>query len=293
MIKKLNIIGCGNTGKTLAHLWSREGTFEIGDILTRSEKSAQVAVDFIGTGHAVDSLAAIKPAQVFLIATPDNHIEESCHVLSTSGLLQPGTVVFHCSGSLSSDLLLSAKQQGAIIASVHPVKSFADPGLSIKTFAGTFCGAEGDEEALNVLRPAFESIGATTFALDPEFKTLYHAASVMVCNYLTALLEVGIQAYARAGLERDTAMQVMQPMVQGTVENIFRLGTTKALTGPIARGDDDVVVRQLDALRDWDPQYADLYRDLGRVALQLSRQQGNASNTDLSALDVLLEIQQE
>lgn len=289
MIKKLNFIGCGNTGKTLARLWSQQGTFEIGDILNRSEKSALTAVEFIDAGQAVGSLAAIKLADVFLIATPDNNIEESCDALSTSGLLQPGTIVFHCSGALSSDVLQSAKQQGAYIASVHPVKSFADPGSSIKTFVGTFCGVEGDEEALNVLGPAFESIGASTFAVNPEFKTLYHAASVMVCNYLTALLEVGIQAYTKAGLERDTAMQVMQPIVQGTVDNIFRLGTTNALTGPIARGDDDLVSRQLDAIRDWHPQYADLYRDLGRVALELSRQQGNASDTALLALAGLLE----
>lgn len=289
MIKKINIIGGGNTSKTLGHLWYRQRTFEIGDILNRSEKSALAAVEFIGAGHAVGSLAAMRPAEVFLIATPDNHIEESCHLLSASGLLQPGCIVFHCSGALSSDVLNSAKQRGAVIASVHPVKSFADPAVSIKNFDGTFCGVEGDEEALEVLDPAFKSIGATTFAVNPDFKTLYHAASVMVCNYLTALMEVGIQAYAKAGLERDTAMQVMQPIVQGTVDNIFRLGTTDSLTGPIARGDDDVVAKQLDALRDWDPHYADLYRDLGRVALQLSRQQGNASDTALSALAELVE----
>lgn len=289
MRKKLNIIGCGNTGKTLASLWYKQRTFDIGDILNRSRKSALAAVEFIGAGQAVESHADIMPAEVFLIATPDNHIVESCQTLSASGLLRPGTIVFHCSGALSSDVLQSARLQGAFIASVHPVKSFAAPDSSIKTFAGTYCGVEGDDEALNVLNPAFESIGATTFAVNPEFKTLYHAASVMVCNYLTALFEVGLQTYTKAGLERDTAMQVMQPIVQGTLDNIFQLGTTNALTGPVARGDDDVVSRQLDALRDWHPQYADLYRDLGRVALELSRQQGNASDAALSSLGELLE----
>ena len=288
MINTLNIVGCGNTGKTLACLWSVQQTFKIGTILNRSVKSALAAVKFIGAGQAVNSLDEMRPANVFLIATPDNHIVESCDALSASGLLQPGSVVFHCSGSMPSDVLQSVKQQGAAIASVHPVKSFANPKASLKTFAGTFCGVEGDDEALNVLRPAFESIGATTFAVNPEFKTLYHAASVMVCNYLTALLEVGIQAYAKAGLERVMAMQVMQPIVQGTADNIFSLGTTEALTGPIARGDDDVVARQLDALGDWNPDYADLYRDLGRVALELSRQQGTASEASLAALVELL-----
>jgi predicted short-subunit dehydrogenase-like oxidoreductase (DUF2520 family) len=285
---KLNIIGCGNTGRTLAHLWSEEGTFEIGSILNRSLESARQAVDFIGAGRAVNSLDEMDAGAVFMIATPDSQIEESCRILSDSGLLTDGSIVFHCSGALSSEVLHSAYQQGAVIASVHPVKSFADPGLCVETFDGTCCGAEGNDEALNVLLPSFEAIGATTFVVNPEFKTLYHTASVMVCNYLTALLEVGVQTYAKAGLDKDTAMKVMQPIVQETVNNVFRMGTTNALTGPIARGDDNVVSKQIDALHDWYPQYANLYCDLGRVALHLSRQQGNASDAALAALSELL-----
>lgn len=287
--RQINIIGCGNVGQTLAYLWSQQGTFETGTIVNRSTESATQAVNFIGSGKAVSSVTGMGKADVFMITTPDGVIADSCAALFASGLLHPGSIVFHCSGALSSEVLQSAREKGAVVASVHPVKSFADPEESIKLFSGTFCGVEGDEDALKVLGPAFESIGATTFTLNPEFKTLYHAASVMVCNYLTALLETGVQTYNKSGIERDTAMQVMQPIVQGTVDNIFRLGTVNALTGPIARGDDQVVSRQLEAMYGWNPQYAEIYRDLGRVALQLSRQQGNASELALQTLAELLE----
>ena len=48
------------------------------------------------------------------------------------------------------------KEQGALIASVHPIKTFTDAEAAVQTFPGTFCSAEGDAEALAVLRPAFE-----------------------------------------------------------------------------------------------------------------------------------------
>jgi len=161
--------------------------------------------------------------------------------------------------------------------------------VSVETFSGTFCGMEGDDQALEILRPAFEAVGGKTFAINPQAKTIYHAAAVMVCNYLTSLVEIGAQAYLKAGLDRETSMQVMEPMVRGTVENIFNSGTVAAITGPIARGDHSTVSKQLAALSDWNPRLGNLYRDLGATALELSRLQGTASPDSLAALAELLE----
>ena len=288
-MRKLCIIGCGNVGKTLGRLWSQEKVFTIGDILNRSEESGSSAARFIGVGRPVAGIAEMSPAEVFLIATPDDQIGESCRALAASGLLRSGDVVFHCSGALPSADLVSAKEAGACIGSVHPVKSFANPAESVKTFGGTFCGMEGDDQALEILRPAFEAVGGKTMAIDPQFKTIYHTAAVMVCNYLTSLIEIGAQTYLKAGLDRETAMQVMEPIVRGTVENIFNSGTVRALTGPIARGDHSMVAKQLSAISDWNPRFGNLYRDLGATALELSRLQGTASPDSLAALAELLE----
>lgn len=289
MKKRLNIIGCGNVGKTLARLWALQDVFDIGDILNRSSDSSRAAVEFIGAGRVAASLERMNSADVFLIGTPDDRIMDSCSALADSGVLVPQNIVLHCSGSLPSAGLMPAKKAGAWVASVHPVKSFADPDISASSFTGTFCGVEGDGEALAVVRPAFESIGGNTFSINPEEKTIYHAANVVVCNYLAALMEFGIKSYSKAGLDRKTAMQVMEPIVRGTVDNIFTLGTAQALTGPIARGDHAVVARQLDAISDWQPRLGNLYRDLGILALELSRQKGGASSKDLHALAGLLE----
>ncbi|MEZ4483094.1 MAG: DUF2520 domain-containing protein [Syntrophotaleaceae bacterium] len=126
-----------------------------------------------------------------------------------------------------------------------------------------------------------------------QFKTIYHAAAVMVCNYLTSLIEIGTQTYLKAGLDRETALQLMEPMVRGTVENIFNSGTVRALTGPIARGDHALVSKQLAALSAWNPRFANLYRDLGVTALELSRLQGTAPRDALATLAELLEKQTE
>jgi predicted short-subunit dehydrogenase-like oxidoreductase (DUF2520 family) len=100
---------------------------------------------------------------------------------------------------------------------------------------------------------------------------------VICSNYLNTLMQVGLEAMAQAGLADDTAEQVLEPLARHTLDNIFRLGPARALTGPIARGDRQVIAGHLDVLDDWRPDLARLYRALGRVALQLARSQGALS----------------
>lgn len=286
--RTLNIIGCGRVGRALARLWAHDGVLEIQDVLNRRFEQSQAAVAFIGDGRAVDSLAGMRQAEVWMLTPPDDQIVACCTALTASGLLSAGDIVFHCSGALSSRDLAPAAACGAAVASVHPLKSFADAAVASQTFRGTYCAAEGDAAALAVLRPAFERIGGIVSDIDPRFKTIYHAASVIVCNYLTALLETGLRCYQKSGFERDTALRMMEPLARETLDNVFSLGTVRALTGPIARGDHAVVARHVDSLEAWEPGVAAIYRRLGAVAVELARAQGKADADALAAIERLL-----
>lgn len=288
MALKLNIIGCGNVGKTLAHLWVKHGVFQIQDVCNRSLESAQNACAFIGQGQPTQSINDLRPANVFLIGTADQSIADCCELLVKSNVLQAGNIVFHCSGALPASILDFAKTADAVIASIHPIKSFADPSLCITNFAGTFCGAEGDVAALIELEKAFQAIGGQTLHVDSANKTFYHAASVIASNYLTALLELSIQSYVKAGLTREQALQIIDPIAHGTIKNILELDTARALTGPIARGDVSTVATQLNAFQDWKPEYGRLYQLLGGVALDLSVIKDTASSDSLEILAKLL-----
>jgi len=288
-MKTLNIIGCGKVGKTLGRLWTEKGVFEIGTVLNRSMQSSSSSVDFVRAGRPVGSFDEMEHADVFMIGVPDSHILDCCGKLAESGLLEPGNIVFHCSGAVPSADLSATKRCGALVGSVHPVKSFANPQVSVNTFEGTFCGVEGDVSALEVLCHAFETIGGKIFQIDPECKTVYHAATVIICNYLVALLEFGVRVYIESGLSRETALALSGPIVRETAENIFKFDTVQALTGPIARGDHKTVRKQLEALTTWNSKFGELYRRLGSIALDLSRKQGTASAESISVLTELLD----
>src|SRR5206468_5751198 len=114
---------------------------------------------------------------VWMLAVADDQIASVAAALAQSGLAD-GATVFHCSGAKASNELAPLATRGAYVASVHPVRSFADPEAVSRSFDGTFCGVEGDAQALALLLPALTRIGARTVPIDAAAKTVYHAASV-------------------------------------------------------------------------------------------------------------------
>jgi predicted short-subunit dehydrogenase-like oxidoreductase (DUF2520 family) len=268
--RTLAIIGGGNLGKTLGRLWASTQTLELQDVLTRSLESAQRASAFIGAGNPIADFADLRPADIYLIATPDDQIANSGDALARSGCLSADSVVFHCSGALRSAELQSAIRAGASVASIHPIRSFAAPERVVRDFAGTWCGVEGDQRALDILGDAFAAIGAQLVPIDADSKILYHAAAVFAANYLSTLLDVAQATYVKAGIPDDVALKLMAPLVRESLDNIFRLGTANALSGPIARGDMATVEKQQQAVFAWNGEYGELYRQLAKLTVELA-----------------------
>ncbi|NGZ83474.1 Rossmann-like and DUF2520 domain-containing protein [Duganella aceris] len=270
MAPALNLIGAGHVGRVLGRLFARHGCFDIQQVLTRSAPSAQEAVAFVGAGDAVDGYAQLLPAAVHLLAVGDDQIAPACEALAQAVPLR-GSIVFHCSGALASDRLQAARDAGALVASVHPIRSFADPAAVAAQFTGTFCGVEGDAAALAVLTPALQAIGAQPVPIDASAKTVYHAAAVFASNYLVTVLDAALRAYQAAGIPEEVARRMAQPLAAESMANVFRLGAAAALSGPVARGDFATVARQQQAVGEWDAATGALYQALVPPTAELAR----------------------
>jgi predicted short-subunit dehydrogenase-like oxidoreductase (DUF2520 family) len=262
----LNIVGAGHVGRVLGRLFAASGSYQVQDVLTRSQASARDAIAFIGAGTALADRASLRRADVWMLAVGDDQIVPVCAQLASAGLLQ-GALVFHCSGAKSSAELAGA---GALVASVHPVRSFADPAAVAQDFAGTFCGVEGDAAALAQLAPALAAIGARMVVIDAAAKTVYHAAAVFASNYLVTVVDAALRAYQAAGIPADVALELARPLATETLANVFRLGPEAALSGPIARGDLVTVARQQQAIDGWHPPTGALYAALADATSALA-----------------------
>ncbi len=269
MSLSVNIIGAGKLGKTLGKLLVSQQIAYIQGIVNRSIESAQSAVDFIGQGQAYAHIHELPAADLTLIATPDNLIQPCCEALATSKNLQVNSIVFHCSGSLQATELQAVSLQHCLIASVHPLRSFADPSVSVLQFPGTFCALEGDPHACATLAAVLEKIGGRIYTIQSEHKASYHAAGVFASNYLITLFNEALVCLNNAGIPHDLAKQLTHDLMSGTLNNLEKTHSTQdALTGPIKRGDLATIALNLAAISE--PDRKKLYAELALATLKFS-----------------------
>lgn len=272
----LNLLGSGRVGQTLATLWQRQATFQIQDVRTRTLASAQQACATLGAGTPVDALAAMRPAEVWMLAVPDAQIAQAAQALADAAAnwsrnaQQPGPIVFHCSGAQSAASLAPLAALGWRTASAHCILSFATPQAAMAQFAGTACALEGHAEARAVLKSAFAAIGAQCFAVASEHKVLYHAAAVFATNFLPVLQAVAEDAWQATGVPAHLLPQLRASLLHNAVDNITRLGPAGAQTGPAQRGDLPAIAKQAQVVRDWDPLAGEAYQALSALALRLA-----------------------
>ena len=281
----LNIIGTGKLGSVMGALLVDSGAATPGFLFNRTAARAVAARDFIGQGTATDRLDDLAPADIWLIATADDAIAGMAERLAVLQLPWRDTVVFHCSGIHSSGLLAPLAARGATTASIHPAHSFADSEKSRRDFGGTWCTLEGDEIALNRLEPLVHRLHARTLRIDAEYKTLYHAATAIASNHLVAMIGGALELLEKAGIAPEIAKQLLTPLVTNSCKNLFADGATKALTGPVARGDANTVRLHMEALGAQQPALLPGYKAMTAQCLQLvSAANRNAGHERIESL---------
>eukprot|EP00898_Chlorokybus_atmophyticus_P002662 jgi/Chlat1/3397/Chrsp23S03735 len=192
----------------------------------------------------------LAPTIAYLILQPSHTIHQVCSDLVREGAFHSKPTVAHCSGALTSHAALgAAASAGCLIASAHPLLTFPDADAGVRRLPGAYWFCEGSPEALAVVKPLVTAVKGRYVEIEAQRKVLYHAAAVMASNYTVTLLDMASSVAAEAGIDRRLFMTAVEPLVQATVDNVFRMGATDALTGPIARGDVDTVRAHLAALR--------------------------------------------
>ena len=96
--------------------------------------------------------------------------------------------------------------------------------------------------------------------LSAESKLLYHAGSVFASNYLVTLLDTALRSYQAAGIPDELALAMAAPLARQSMENVFTMGASSALTGPIARGDMKTAIQQQTVVAEWDTNAGALYQ---------------------------------
>ncbi len=283
------IVGPGVVGTTLGILAARAGYRVVG-IAGRDEARARAAAEAIGPGVRAGKSDQISPAGgLVLLTISDDAIECVCRELASVGAFARGAIVAHCAGAISSDVLAPARECcAAAVGSMHPLQTFPNVAASLEKFPGTYCFCEGDDAAVAALMAFAEAVGGKPVRMPSSGKLLYHAAAVFASNYLAALLDASLTAAEHAGIRRADALAALAPLVRATAHNVMAEGPARALTGPIARGDEELIARQLREVATADADLGKIYKLLGARAVELAVRKGTIDAAVAARLRTLL-----
>jgi predicted short-subunit dehydrogenase-like oxidoreductase (DUF2520 family) len=223
----------------------------------------------------------LKSRAIVFLTVPDGVVAEVADRLAKAGPSMSTLVAFvHTSGALELGALGTLRARHPV-GSFHPLRSFPEPGPP-RAFRDIVVAVDASTPGLlRRLNRMARDLGAEPRRVDDSRRALYHAAAVFASNYVVALLSEAVGLLQEAGWTEKEAVQGLTALAEGAVANVRRRGPIAALTGPIRRGDAETVTRHLAALADIGRQTgsagdrrSDLYRMLGKVALEIAQQVG-------------------
>jgi predicted short-subunit dehydrogenase-like oxidoreductase (DUF2520 family) len=199
-----------------------------------------------------------------LLAVPDTAIGEVAEAIADA--VPPLRLVGHTSGATGLDALAPCAGAGAATFSLHPLQTVPAPDTDLTAAP---CAVSGSSpEADQFAHGLAERLGMRPFAVSEERRAAYHAAAAIASNFLVALEESATELLGRAGVE--DARELLVPLVLRTAANWAEDGA-EALTGPIARGDEETVARHREALAELAPELAPLYEVLAERTREIAR----------------------
>jgi len=208
---------------------------------------------------------------IIILAVRDDAIRPLAGVLADAGTIGSQQVVLHLSGVHGQEALGPLVGSRAALGSLHPLQTISEPERAAERLKGAWAAVEGMPRAMEAAERLAQDVGLRPFRIASQAKPMYHAGAVFASNYFVVVEAVAQRLLRHAGLTDAEAWQALRPLVEGTLENLARLGPVGALTGPVARGDEATVRRHVEALTQDD---AALYRVLGRAALELAQKRG-------------------
>lgn len=227
------------------------GAGRLGTALSAAFAGASIDVEGPLTREQTPSLRAT----AILLCVPDAQIQTAAAALGS------GRLVGHCSAATT--LAPLARHEGF---SLHPLMTVTRAGADFDGATAAIAGATPrarDTAALLAL-----AIGMRPVEIADADRAAYHAAASIASNFLVTIEDLAERLAESSGLGREPLLA----LVRASVESWAAQGAAQALTGPIARGDEETVARQRDAVAERAPEELDLFDALAAATRRLAAQ---------------------
>ena len=283
----IGFIGAGILGTGLA-LALAEKNYPVLAAFSRSASSAQRLADQVPGCRVMDTAQELADAvDLVFITTPDSAIGQAAASLNW----RPGQGVVHCSGAASTEILKAASDQGAVAGGLHPFQTFGgivNSKDAASRLSGVTFAVAGDGWLAEFLRDLARKLGGQPVSIPDADRPLYHAAAVMGCVHLAALLQAVVEMWQAMGFSHQQAIQSLYPLSRATLDAVAEHGAAASVTGPVIRADIVTIRSHLEALFLRLPDLVPIYGALAAASLPLAASRG-AGPEQITAMQELID----
>lgn len=281
---KIGFIGAGKAGNSVAR-YLKSPQIQISGFYSKTYEHAKDAAEDTESAAFLYLKDVISSSDIIFITTPDSIIEEMWDLIRTeaeTGSMKLNNKIFcHCSGSLSSEVFKGCSDYGASPCAAHPMQAISSKKTDLSK---TFFTVDGTEPARTVIKQLLENKGNRVGIIDSSCKKKYHMAASTASNLVVGLVEMSVNALQQCGFSRETAQEMLVPLIKGNINNVCENGTVSALTGPVERGDCETVTAHLQQL---EGEEKEIYRLLSGQLIKIAKEKNPIR--DYSKLEKILE----
>lgn len=239
------ILGAGNVAFHLTRALI-ENTFNVRQIFNRTLEHAKE----IGEANRIsytDKISEIQKADLYIVACADSGIEEFSKHIPFDDVL-----VVHTSGSTPMSALQGNYRKGVL----YPLQTFTKKKKVKYDEIPFFIEAENRND-LNVLKELALRISNEVYELEFSKRMEIQMCGVWASNFVNYMYKIAGDFCAKNGVPFD----VLEPLIQETANKVKEMSPIDAQTGPARRGDEVIINRHLDLLKD-DANLSQIYQIL-------------------------------
>ena len=261
------LVGPGRVGSSLAS-WAVAAGARVDAVAGRTAEGAAAVAAELGAEAVAGPELDSSGADLVLIAVPDPALGGVARDLARR---RQAAVGLHTAGSRGASALAPLRTAGAAVGSLHPLKAFPRSLPDPAEARGTLFAVDGDPAALRAAGRLAAAFGGSVAEVPEDLRPLYHLAASVAAGGVVTLVASAADLARSLGLSDTVARgyldlargalaaahrQVGAPHARSTGRDPDgRQRTTAAaetlagaITGPVARGDTDLVTRQLESL---------------------------------------------
>ncbi|WP_080237357.1 Rossmann-like and DUF2520 domain-containing protein [Spirosoma rigui] len=252
---EISFIGAGNLAWHLAPAFENAG-HHINEVYSRQLQHSRRLVSNLYDAHTHSDLNfADSPSKLFVLAVPDDALEEVCSRL----VLPENARIVHTSGTRP----LSDLTHWMAIYSDVPVRTGVFYALQTFTREQTFmefgevplCLEASDKELEDELVTMGQEISDIVYLITSGERRVLHMAAVFACNFTNHLLALAHDVTTANGLEFD----LLRPLIRETLrKGLAADNPAQVQTGPARRNDLSTIEAHLSMLAT-QPRLAELY----------------------------------